>query len=138
VFRNFIGLIAGVLLHYPLIVASSRLAWLLIVGKLDLTKINYNDAVFRWMLWRTFAIDPAVAVVVGAFVAFLAGRSYWCSVASQPWRLLIYVCIREADRIEIGSSVAYTILAFGAAFVVSRFKRTRTAPAVMLRAESRT
>jgi hypothetical protein len=124
VFRNFIGLIAGVLLHYPLIVASSRLAWLLIVGNVDR---NYKDAVIRWMLWRTFAIDPAVAVVVGAFVALLVGRSYWWlrGIATLP--LLIYVCIREADKIEIGSSVVYTMLAFSAAFVVSRCKRMRTA-----------
>ncbi len=123
--RNFIGLIAGVLLHYLLIIASSRLAWLLIVG--NRTKIEYKDGVIRWMLWRTFAIDPAVAVVVGAFVAFLVGRSYWWvgGIATLP--LLMYVCIRGADRIEIGSSVVYMILAFGAAFVVSRFRRTRTA-----------
>ncbi len=125
--RNFIGLIVGVFLHYLLIIASSRLAWLLIVGNVDRTKIEYKDGVIRWMLWRTFAIDPAVAVVVGAFVAFLVGRSYWWlgGIATLP--LLIYVCIRGADRIEIGSSVVYMTLAFGAAFVVSRFKRARTA-----------
>ena len=125
--RNFIGLIVGVFLHYLLIIASSRLAWLLIVGTVDHTKIEYKDGVTRWMLWRTFAIDPAVAVVVGAFVAFLVVRSYWWlgGIATLP--LLIYVCIRGANRIEIGSSVVYMILAFGAAFVVSRFKRTRTA-----------
>ena len=125
--RNFIRLIAGVLLHYLLLIASTRLAWLLIVGNVDRAKIEYKDSVIRWMLWRTFAIDPTVAVVVGAFVAFLVGRSYWWlgGVATLP--LLIYVCIRGADWIEIGSSVVYMILAFGAAFVVSRFKRTRVA-----------
>jgi hypothetical protein len=127
VLRNCIGLIAGVLLHYPLIIANSRLAWLLIVGDVDSTKINYKDAVIRWMLWRTFATDPAVAVVVGVLVAFLVRRSYWWlgGIATLP--LLVYVCIRDADRIEIGSSVVYMILAFGAAFVVSLIRRTRTA-----------
>ena len=125
--RHFTGLIAGVLLHYPLIIAGSRLAWLLIVGDVDSSKINYKDAVIRWMLWRTFAIDPAVAVVVGALVAFLVARSYWWlgGIATLP--LLVYVCTRDADRIEIGSSLVYMILAFGAAFVVSRIRRTRTA-----------
>ena len=125
--RNFIGLIVGVFFHYLLIISSSRLGWLLIVGNVDRTKIEYKDGVIRWMLWRTFAIDPAVAVVVGAFVAFLVGRSYWWlgGIATLP--LLIYVCIRGEDRIEIASSVVYVTLAFGAAFVVSRFKRTRTA-----------
>jgi len=93
----------------------------------DRTKIEYKDGVIRWMLWRTFAIDPAVAVVVGAFVACLVRRSYWWlgGVATLP--LFIYVCIRGADRIEIGASVVYTILAFGSALLVSRFKRTRAA-----------
>jgi len=127
VLRNFIGLIAGVLLHYALIIAGSRLAWLLIVGDVDSSKINYKDAVIRWMLWRMFAIDPAVAVLVGALVAFIVARSYWWlgGIATLP--LLIYVCTRDADRIEIGSSAVYMILAFGAAFVVSRIRRTRTA-----------
>jgi hypothetical protein len=124
--RDFFGLIAGIFLHYLLIIASSRLAWLLIVGNVDPAKIEYKDGVIRWMLWRTLAIDPAVAVVVGAFVAFVVGRSHWWfgGIATSP--LMIYLWIRGADRIEIGSCVVYMILAFGAAFVVSRFKRTRT------------
>jgi hypothetical protein len=124
VLRDFFGLIAGVLLHYLLIIAGSRLAWLLIVGGSDPAKIEYKEGVIRWMLWRTLAIDPAVAVVVGVFVAFVVRRSHWWfgGVATSP--LLIYLWIRGADRIEIGSCVVYMVLAFGAAFVVSRFKRT--------------
>jgi hypothetical protein len=127
VLRNFIAFIGGVLLHYLLIIASSRLAWLLIVGNVDPTKAAYKGAVVNWMLWRTFAVDPMVAVLVGGLVAFVARRSQWWlgGVATLP--LLLYVCIRSADRIEIGSSVVYMILAFGAAFVVWRFKRSRIA-----------
>jgi len=121
--RNFISFVAGVLLHYLLILGSSRLAWLLIVGDVGRTKIAYKDRVVDWMLWRTFAIDPAAAVVAGVFVACVVRRSYWWlgGIATLP--VLIYVCGRDADRIETGSSVVYMILAFGAAFVVSRFKR---------------
>jgi hypothetical protein len=124
VLRNFIGLIAGVLLHYLLLISSSRLAWLLIVERRHMV---YKDAVINWMLWRTFAIDPAVAVVVGGSVAFIVRRAQWWlgGVATLP--LLIYVSVRADDRIEIGSSVVYMILALGAAYLVSRFKRMRAA-----------
>lgn len=122
--RNFIGLIAGVLLHYLLLISSSRLAWLLIVERRNMV---YKDAVIDWMLWRTFAIDPVVAVIVGAFVAFVVRRSYWWlgGVATLP--LFIYGLARGADRIEIVSLVVYMLLAFAGAFAVSRFKRMRTA-----------
>ena len=122
--RNFIGLIAGVLLHYLLLISSSRLAWLLIVERRHMV---YKDAVINWMLWRTFAIDPAVAVVVGGSVAFIVRRAQWWlgGIATLP--LLIYVSVRADDRIEIGSSVVYMILALGAAYLVSRFKRMRAA-----------
>jgi hypothetical protein len=124
VLRNFIGLIAGVLLHYLLLISSFRLAWLLIVERRNMV---YKDAVINWMLWRTFAIDPAVAVVVGGSVAFIVRRAQWWlgGVATLP--LLIYVSVRADDRIEIGSSVVYLILALGAAYLVSRFKRMRAA-----------
>jgi hypothetical protein len=126
VLRNFIGLIAGVLLHYLLLIACSHLAWLLIVGK-NSTGIAYKVAVVSWMLWRAFAIDPAVAVAVGTFVAGVVRRAYWWlgGVATLP--LLIYVCVRDTNQFEIGSSVVYMIFAFVAALAVSRFKKTRTA-----------
>jgi hypothetical protein len=125
VLRNFIALIAGVLLHYLLIIASSRLAWFLIVGNVDRTKAAYKDALINWMLWRTLAIDPAVAVVVGACVAFVARREYWWlgGIATLP--LLVYVYVRGGD--DIGPSVVYMVLAFVAAFLVSRFRRLRAA-----------
>jgi hypothetical protein len=124
VLRNFTGLVAGVLLHYLLLISSSRLAWLLIVERRSMVS---KDAVINWMLWRTFAIDPAVAVVVGGSVAFIVRRAQWWlgGVATLP--LLIYVSVRADDRIEIGSSVVYMILALGAAYLVSRFKRIRAA-----------
>ena len=125
--RNFLGLTAGVLLHYLLIIASSRLAWLLIVGNGSPTKIEYKDGVIRWMLWRTFAIDPAGAVVVGAFVACLLRRPYWWVGGVSTLPLFIYAFVRDPDRIEIGSSVVCAILAFVSALAVSRFKRMRTA-----------
>ncbi len=87
--RKFIAVIAGVLLHYVLIIAGSRLAWLLIVGNLDRTKIEYKDGVIRWMLWRTFAIDPAVAVVVGALLGRLS-----CTLRS---RLLVHLSFRVSN-----------------------------------------
>jgi hypothetical protein len=125
VFRNFIALIAGVLLHYLLIIASSRLAWFLIVGNVDRTKAAYKGALINWMLWRTLAIDPAVAVVVGACVAFVARPAYWWlgGIATLP--LLVYVYIRGGD--DIGPSVVYLVLAFVGAFLVSRFRRRRPA-----------
>ena len=121
--RNFIGLVAGVVLHYILLIASSRLAWFLIVGNVDRNTAGYKSAVVNWMLWRTFAVDPAVAVVVAASVASVVRRSYWWvgGVATLP--LLVYVSVHTADRIEIGSCVVYMMLAFGAALAVWRFKR---------------
>jgi len=87
----------------------------------------YKDAVISWMLWRTFAIDPVVALIVGVVVAILVRRSYWWlgGVATLP--LFIYGLVRGADRIEIGSFVVYMLLASACAFAVSRFKRIRTA-----------
>jgi hypothetical protein len=126
VLRDFIALISGVLVHYLLLIASSRLAWFLIVGNVDRATAGYKGALVNWMLWRTFAIDPMVAVLVGGFVAFVARRSQWWlgGIATLP--LLLYVSVHSADRIEIGSSVVYMVLAFGAAFVVWRFRRSRS------------
>ena len=123
--RNFIALITGVVLHYLLIIGSSRLAWLLIVGNVDRTTAGYKSALVNWMLWRTLAIDPAVAVVVGAYVAFVARRAYWWLGGIATLLLLAYVYIRGGD--DIGPSVVYMILAFGGAFLISRFRRTRAA-----------
>ena len=121
--RNFIALITGIVLHYLLIITSSRLAWLLIVGNVDRTTAGYKSALVNWMLWRTLAIDPANAVVVGACVAFVARRAYWWlgGIATLP--LLVYVYIRGGD--DIGPSVVYMVLAFGGAFLISRFRQTR-------------
>lgn len=121
--RNAVSVFAGVLLHYLLILASSRLAWHLIVSDIDSTTIGYKEGVVEWMLWRTLAIDPAAAVVVAVFVACVVQRSYWWlgGIATIP--VIIYVCCSGVDRIEIGASAVYLILAFVAAFVVSRFKR---------------
>ena len=129
--RDSIGVVAGVLLSIPLRIAASRLTRLLIIGNVDYSE--NKDAIVRLMLWLTFVVDPAVAIVVGAFVGFIARRSAWWlgGVAVLPLfiflQLFIYGDIRTADRIEIGSSVVYVALAFAAAFAVSRFKRTRAA-----------
>lgn len=122
--RNSIGLVAGVLLSLPLRIAASRLAWLLIIGNVDYSENKH--AIVRLMLWLTFAVDPAVAMVVGAFASLIAQRSAWWLGGVAVLPLFIYGAIRDPDRIEIGSSVVYVALAFASAFVVSRFKRRRS------------
>ena len=119
--RNSIGVVAGVLLSFALSVAGARLTWLLIVGNVD--RSENKGAIINWMLVNTFAVGPAVAIIVGAFVGFIAQRSAWWLGGVTVLPLFIYGDILVADRIEIGSSVVFVALAFAAAFVVSRFKR---------------
>lgn len=106
-----------------LIIAGARLGWLLIVGNVDST--DNKDAIVSVMLWNTLSVVP-VSVVVGGVVASIVARAWWVGgVAVLP--LIIHGFIRGADRVEIVFYVVSVGLAFAAAFVVSRFKRTLTA-----------
>ena len=118
--RNSIAVVAGFLLSFALSIAGARLTWLLLIGNVD--RSENKDAIVSWMLANTIAVGPAVAIIVGAFVSFIAQRSTWWLGGVAVLPLFIYGDIRVADRIEIGSSVVYVALAFAAAFVVSRFK----------------
>ena len=119
--RNSTGVVAGVLLSFVLSVVGARLTWLLIIGNVD--RSENKDAIVNWMLANTFVVGPAVAIIVGAFVGFIAQRSAWWLGGIAVLPLFIYGDILVADRIEIGSSVVFVALAFATAFVVSRFKR---------------
>jgi len=122
--RNFIGFVAGVLLSYVLIIAGARLGWLLIVGNVDST--DNKDAIVSVMLWNTLSVVP-VSVVVGAVVASIVARAGWWVGGVAVLPLIIHGLIRGADRVEIVFYVVSVALAFAAAFIVSRFKRTLTA-----------
>jgi len=91
------------------------------VGNVDRSK--NKDAIVRVMLWQTFFVVPAVSVVIGGVLASIVHRSVWWlgGVAMLP--LFIYGFVRGARGFEIVLSVAYVGVAFGAAYVVSRFKR---------------
>jgi len=119
--RKSIAVVAGVLLSFALSIAGARLTWLLIIGNVD--RSENKDAIVTWMLANTFAVAPAVSIIVGGFVGFVVARSAWWLGGLALLPLFIYGVIHGADRIEVGSSVVYVAFAFAAAFVVSRFKR---------------
>ena len=123
--RNSIAVVTGVLLSFALSVAGSRLAWLAIVGNVE--RSENKNAIVGWMIWQVVAVGPAVAVVVGAFVAIVVRRSVWWlgGVALMP--LFVYGVSRGAAVIEVLLSLVYIAFAFVAAFVISRFKRSRVA-----------
>jgi hypothetical protein len=121
--RNLIAVVSGVLFSFPLRIAASRLAWLLIIGNVDHSQDKH--AIVRLMLWLTFVVDPAVAILVGAFVSLIAQRSAWWFGGLAVLPLFIYPNIRDPDRVEIGSSVVYVALDFVSAFLVSRCKLRR-------------
>ena len=116
--RNLIALILGVLLSFLLPIAGARLAWILIVGNVDYSE--NKDALVRLMLVQRLGIAPAVSVVVSGFVAAIARRSGWWLGVIAVSPLILYGLIRGARALEIVFSVAYVLLAFATAFVVSR------------------
>ena len=67
--RNSIGLVAGVLLSFVLSIAGARLTWLLIIGNVDHSE--NKDAIVNWILANTFAVAPAVSIIVGGIVGFV-------------------------------------------------------------------
>ena len=122
--RNFIGFVAGVLLSYVLVISGARLGWLLIVGNVDST--DNKDAIVSVMLWNTLSVVP-VSVVVAVVVASIVARAEWWAGGVAVLPLIIHGFIRGAGRVEILFYVVSVGLAFAAALVVSRFKRTLTA-----------
>ena len=114
-------MVAGVLLSFALSVAGARLTWRLIIGNVG--ESENKHAIVNWMLANTFAVAPAVSIIVGGFVGFVVARSSWWLGGLAVLPLFIYGVIRGADRIESVLSVLYVALASAAAFVVSRFKR---------------
>jgi hypothetical protein len=118
--RNFIGFIAGVLLSYVLIFVGWRVAWLLIVGNADST--GNKGAIVTLMVVQTAIIGPAVSVVAGGIVASIVARSGWWVGGIAILPLIVHGFIRGLLRTEIGFSVLYIVLAFAAAFVISRCK----------------
>ena len=122
--RNFIGFVGGVLLSYLLFISGARLGWLLIVGNVDST--DNKDAIVSVMLWNTLSVVP-VSVVVAVVVASIVARAGWWVGGVAVLPLIIHGFIRGADLVEILFYVVSVGLAFAAAFVVSRFKRTLTA-----------
>jgi hypothetical protein len=123
--RNLFAIVAGILLSLALTFIGARLAWLLIVGNVDGSEDK--DAIVRVFLWQMFLVAPAVSVITGCVVASIVRRSHWWLGGLAMLPLYIYGFIRGAHSIEIVLFVAYTGLAFLAAFIVSRFKRPLSA-----------
>ena len=120
--RNLIALIAGVILSWILSIGGARLGWLLIIGNVD--RSENKDAIVSWLLWNSFVTGPAVAVIVAALVASIVRRSRWWLGGVVLLPLCLYGSFVVRTTPEILLSVAYVGLAFGAAFIVSRFKRS--------------
>jgi hypothetical protein len=96
------------------------LAWLLIIGNVE--RSENKDPILRVMLFQTFGVIPVVAIIVGAFVGSLVPRSGWWLGGVTLLPLFIYGLVRGASGVEVLLAVQL-LLALGAAFVVSRFKR---------------
>ena len=118
--RNLIAVTAGVILSFVVSLAGSRLAWLWIIGNVD--QSANKDAIVRLMILQTFGVVPAVAIIVGAFVAFIVQRALWWLGGISILPLLLYRSVAGAAANEVGLSLGYAVLAFAAAFLASRLK----------------
>jgi len=123
--RNLIALVAGVLISFLLTVAGAKLTFLLVVGNVDYTQ--NKDAIVTLMLLHQLVIIPGVSIAVGGLVAAITLHSFWWLGGIAVLPLFIYGFVRNGSYLRIGSLLVYVLLAFIAAFVVSRLRRTRTA-----------
>jgi hypothetical protein len=121
--RDFIAVVAGIILSLALTFIGARLTWLLIVGNVNVSEDK--DAIVRVFLWQVFLVAPAVSLITGSVVASIVRRPQWWLGGIAILPLYIYGFIGRAHSVEreIFSVVMYIGIAFASAFVVSRFKR---------------
>ena len=119
--RNLTGIALGVVLSFVLSLIGSWLTRLWIIGNVDFSE--NKDAIVRLMLLQTFVLAPAVAIIVGAFVASIVQRPLWWLGGLSMLPLLVYGFVRGGSAIHIGLSGVYVLLALASAFLISRLKR---------------
>jgi hypothetical protein len=122
--RNLIISVIGAILGFVLVFGGSYAAWVFFVGSGPSTN---KAGLERFMVMQAFVIIPAAAIITAVFVASLVSRSYWWLGGVSLLPLFVYGYIRGEARAEVVLSILYLLLATGAAFIVSRFKRTRPA-----------
>jgi hypothetical protein len=122
VLRNLVAVVAGVILSAILNFLGWRLLWLLLIG--DLQTNENRDAIVSAVSAQIFLVVPLTCLVVGGFVASIVRRPVWLlgGVAVLPI-LFGYVFMLGAHRLGILLLIAYVLLTFTGAFVVSRFKQ---------------
>ena len=118
--RNLLIVVAGSVLSFVLAFAGSQAAWVFIVGGGASTN---KEAIVRFMLVQTFAVNPGTAIIVGVFIASLVQRSRWWLGGITLLPLAVDGLIQGAVGIESSFCLANIALATLAAFVVSRSKR---------------
>ena len=121
--RNLIVVALGALLSFALAFGGWRLA--LIVGSSS-TAAPMDAAVSVAAVWA-YAVAPLVFIVGAGAVASMVSRSLWWLGGVTLLPLLIYGLTRPGAIAFLPLMVGYIALAFAAAFLVSRFKRARSA-----------
>jgi hypothetical protein len=120
--RNLIAVTAGAILSFLLQITGSWLAWRILVG--DAEGSEYKSALVQLMLVQALGVTPIMAIVVGAFVAWLVQRSRWGLSGISLAPLYFYSLGRMwRHGVEVVLMLVYLLLALGAGFVVSHFKQ---------------
>ena len=118
--RNLIISVTGAILGFVLVFGGSYAAWVFFVGSGPSTN---KAGLERIMVMQAFVIIPAAVIITAVFVASLVSRSYWWLAGVSLLPLFVYGYIRGEARGEVVLSILYLLLATGAAFIASRFKR---------------
>ncbi len=122
--RNCIAVVAGTLLNFVLSVGGTYLNGFVTLRNVG--NLTQKEILTRLVLWQTVVVGPAVAVIVGVFVASLVQKRFWWLTAGAFLTPLVYrlvTDIHDLGPLEIGLFTSYVALACVTAFVVSRFKQ---------------
>src|SRR5690242_15266393 len=124
--RNCIATVASALLLFVLSFAGTELMAFPVLRNVG--GLTDQQLLMRLTPWETLVVGPGVALIVGAFFAWLVQRRFWwlAGVAFVP--ALIYglvTSIHDVGALEIILFAGDVTLACLAAYVISRFKQPR-------------